>query len=200
MSEIAVEVEKLFGSERLAVPVTATAARPGLLPDPPAVEFDSVSVGDNGQAHSSAEQQRSRAAEDRQYLPRRRHRDRSQCSPSGPALPGAGCIRGGDARIHPARGRPPGRSPHHNSPGGSGQCGGGGRAESGLAAAAVVSPLPEVGLDFGRLETGRRSSATVTVLNHGRASLEVSGFELSGESFSVSFRQGYADAGTGRTR
>ena len=44
-SEIAVEVEKLFGSEGIAVPVTATVARPGLLPDPPAIEFDSGAVG-----------------------------------------------------------------------------------------------------------------------------------------------------------
>jgi hypothetical protein len=44
-SEISVEVEQLFGSEGLAVPVTATAARPGLVLDPLEIEFDSVAVG-----------------------------------------------------------------------------------------------------------------------------------------------------------
>ena len=184
LSEIAVEVEKLFGSERLAVPVTATAASPGLLPDPPAVEFDSVSVGETARRTLLLNNSGPVPLKiDSIYL----------AAGTGPFAvlppdrlslePGAS----GEVTLEftpPADGSLADRliitAPEVP-----------GRVEVavsglGLAAAAVVSPLPEVGLDFGRLETGRRRSAAVTVLNRGRAPLEVSVLELSGESFSVS--------------
>ena len=184
-SEISVEVEQLFGSEGLAVPVTATAARPGLVLDPLEIEFDSVAVG---------------ASARRTLL----------LSNSGPVPLQIDSIylagRTGPFAVFPPdqRSLEPGASVEVTlefTPPTDGlvvdrlviespetvparvEVAVGGE---GLAAAAAVSPLPEVGLDFGRLETGRRSSAAVTVLNHGRAPLEVSGLAVSGESFSLS--------------
>lgn len=183
-SEVAVEVKKLFGSDGLSVPVTATAARPGLLVDPPEIEFDSVAVGatarrvlllnNNGPVPLQI---------DSIYLA-------GGTGPFAILLPDRLSLEPGASGEVTLEFTPPGdgrlvdrliltatevRDRVEVAVGGVG-----------LAAAAVVSPLPEVGLDFGRSETGQRSSATVTVLNHGRAPLEISGIELSGEGFSVS--------------
>ena len=184
-SEIAVEVEKLFGSEGIAVAVTATAARPGLLPDPPAIEFDSVAVGVTARRTLRLNNSGPVPLQiDSIYLAGGTV-PFAVLPPDRLSLePGAS----GEVTLEftpPTDGRQvdrlivisPEMVPDRVEVAVSG---------SGLAAAAVVSPLPEVGLDFGRLETDRRSSAAVTVLNHGRVPLEVSVLELTGESFSVS--------------
>ena len=183
-SEIAVVVKQLFGSDKLAVPVTATAGRPGLLLDPLEIEFDSVAVGATAWRALLLKNSGPVPLQiDSIYL----------AGGTGPFAillpdrlslePGASGEVALEFTPH-ADGRQVDRLivtapeiPERVEVAVSGV---------GLAAAAVVSPLPEVGLDFGRLETGRKGSSTVTVLNGGPAPLEVWGVELSGESFSVS--------------
>lgn len=55
----------------------------------------------------------------------------------------------------------------------------------GLAPAVAVSPLPDVGVDFGMVEVGVGSRRTVTVLNRGQAQLQIHGIDVSGGGFSV---------------
>ena len=50
---------------------------------------------------------------------------------------------------------------------------------------AVFSPLPEVGLDFGTVEVGRRLTRDVTVLNHGQAELHVENVAIEGAAFTL---------------
>ena len=183
-SKISVEVEKLFGSDGVTVPVTATAATPGLLLDPDAIEFDSVAAG------SSAS--RTLLLHNTGPVPLQIDSIHlasgtgpfAVFSPDQPSLePGASAeviLRFSPLADGPAVDRLVVTVPEMVPD----------RVEAevwgeGLAAVAVISPLPEVGLDFGPLETGRRSSAKVTVLNHGRAPLEVANLELSGEGFSL---------------
>ncbi len=56
---------------------------------------------------------------------------------------------------------------------------------SGLAPEAVFSPLPQVGLDFGAVEVGRRQTRDVTVLNQGQAELHVENVAIEGAAFAV---------------
>ncbi len=56
---------------------------------------------------------------------------------------------------------------------------------SGLAPEAVFSPLPQVGLDFGAVEVGRRQTRDVTVLNQGQAELHVENVAIEGTAFAV---------------
>ena len=183
-SEIAVVVKKLFGSDRLAVPVTATAGRPGLLLDPVEIEFDSVAVGATARRTLLLKNSGPVPLQiDSIYLA-------GGTGPFAILLPDRLSLEpgaSGEVELEftpPADGRLVDRliaaAPEIPD-----------RVEAavsgvGVAAVAVVSPLPEVGLDFGRLETGRKGSSTVTVLNDGRVPLEVWGLELSGESFTVS--------------
>ena len=184
-SEISVEVEKLFGSDGVAVPVTATAASPGLLLDPAAIEFDSVAAGSSASRtlllHNTglvplqiqSIHLASGTGPFAVLLP-----DQLSLEPGAPAeviLRFSPLIDG--SAVDRLVVMVPEMVPDRFEAAVRGE---------GLAAAAVISPLPEVGLDFGRLETGARSSAKVTVLNHGRAPLEVANLELSGEGFSLS--------------
>jgi len=54
----------------------------------------------------------------------------------------------------------------------------------GLAPAVAVSPLPEVGVNFGMVEVGVGRRRTVTVLNRGEAELEIHGIDVKGGGFS----------------
>ena len=54
---------------------------------------------------------------------------------------------------------------------------------SGLAPRAVFSPHPQVGLDFGVVEVGRRLMRHVTVLNQGPVALHVRGANIEGADF-----------------
>ena len=56
---------------------------------------------------------------------------------------------------------------------------------SGLAPEAVFSPLPQVGLDFGAVEVGRRQTRDVTVLNQGQAELQVEHVAIEGAAFTL---------------
>ena len=56
---------------------------------------------------------------------------------------------------------------------------------SGLAPQAVFSPLPQVGLDFGAVEVGRRQTRDVTVLNQGQAELHVENVAIEGAAFAL---------------
>ena len=55
----------------------------------------------------------------------------------------------------------------------------------GLAPIARVSPLPEVGLNFGVYEIGQQASRQVTVLNKGRADQQITAVTVSGRGFST---------------
>ncbi|MEW6751049.1 MAG: choice-of-anchor D domain-containing protein [Candidatus Latescibacterota bacterium] len=55
----------------------------------------------------------------------------------------------------------------------------------GLAASALFSPIPRVGMAFGRLELGQTQTQTLTVLNQGKANLVVQQVEISGGGFST---------------
>ncbi len=184
-SEIAVEVEQLFGSDGLAVPVTATAARPGLVLDPLEIEFDSVAVGASARRTLLLSNSGPVPLQiDSIYLA-------SGTGPFAALPPDQLSLEPGASVVVTLEFTPPTdglvvdrlivEAPEMIPDRVEVEVGG-----EGLAAAAAVSPLPEVGLDFGRLEAGRRSSAAVTLLNHGRAPLEISGLALSGESFSLS--------------
>lgn len=55
----------------------------------------------------------------------------------------------------------------------------------GLAPRARISPLPEVGVGFGVIEIGQRSEREVTILNQGRAELQISNVAINGQGFST---------------
>ena len=57
---------------------------------------------------------------------------------------------------------------------------------AGLAPAAAVSPLPEIGVDFGLIEVGTSSRRTVTALNKGQSRLDIGSIEVDGTGFSLS--------------
>ena len=50
---------------------------------------------------------------------------------------------------------------------------------------AAFSPLPQVGLDFGTVEVGRRLARRVTVLNQGQAELHVENVAIEGAAFAL---------------
>ncbi len=56
---------------------------------------------------------------------------------------------------------------------------------SGLVPQAAFSPLPQVGLDFGTVEVGRRLAHRVTVLNQGQAELHVENVAIEGAAFAL---------------
>ena len=56
---------------------------------------------------------------------------------------------------------------------------------SGLVPEAAFSPLPQVGLEFGAVEVGQRLTRQVTVLNQGRAALQVENVAIEGAAFSL---------------
>ncbi|MFH1568016.1 MAG: choice-of-anchor D domain-containing protein, partial [Gemmatimonadota bacterium] len=56
---------------------------------------------------------------------------------------------------------------------------------AGLAPELALSPLPEVGLDFGPVEVGQNRVERLTVLNRGRADLHVRLLEVTGGGFSM---------------
>ena len=56
---------------------------------------------------------------------------------------------------------------------------------SGLVPQAAFSPLPQVGLDFGTVEVGRRLARRVTVLNQGQAELHVENVAIEGAAFAL---------------
>ena len=56
---------------------------------------------------------------------------------------------------------------------------------SGLVPQAAFSPLPQVGLDFGTVEVGRRLTRRVTVLNQGQAELHVENVAIEGTAFAL---------------
>jgi len=55
----------------------------------------------------------------------------------------------------------------------------------GLAPRARVSPLPEVGVNFGLHEIGQQAAREVTILNQGRADLQITAITASGRGFSA---------------
>ncbi len=72
----------------------------------------------------------------------------------------------------------------------------------GLAPRATFSPLPQVGLDFGRVELGQTLERPLTVLNLGRSDLRLEGLHISSGAFVASW-EGASDtsvAAGGRVR
>jgi len=55
----------------------------------------------------------------------------------------------------------------------------------GLAPSLAVSPLPEVGVDFGMVEVGASHNRTITILNRGQAELRIVDIDVSGGGFST---------------
>ena len=183
-SEIAVEVDKLFGADALVIPIEATAARPKLLLEPAAIDFNTLPVGKSAK---------------RSLLIRN----------TGPVPLDIDSLHLSD-RLGPFAIQFP--SQLSFAPGTSGEVTiefaptrNGRTMESltiasqeldpsevevtlegeGLAAIAAISPLTEVGIEYGPLEVGKKLTATASILNYGRTDLEISEISLSGESFTL---------------
>lgn len=70
----------------------------------------------------------------------------------------------------------------------------------GLAPALALSPLPEVGVEFGLVEVGRSQVERVTLINRGLAALELQAVEVTGGGFSAAATDSLVPIGPGERR